>query len=133
MVQTIDIFISIYMPVRYFFLLFLLHRASFVQRFDSFWPMVASVVVSDPMAPPLSVNPNDLRTPFITPCEIDRPTTPSPPTSGSGTTPSSPRAPATTATMLTTTRRQLTPPVFVTTPPELIDLSGQVSSSRYHQ
>ncbi|GFN81422.1 hypothetical protein PoB_000792800 [Plakobranchus ocellatus] len=112
--------------------------ASFVQRFDSFWPMVASVVVSDPLAPSLSVNPNDLRTPFITPCEIDRPTTPPPPTTRPLTTPTTAtttisttttRSTTTTTTMLTspTTRKQLTPPRFVTTPPELIDLSKQAS------
>ncbi|XP_076441014.1 putative ferric-chelate reductase 1 [Babylonia areolata] len=78
-------------------------KATFVANFSSTWTSVASVVIQDPQASPLSVDADTLRTDFITPCEPDRPrpkTTPSP---DNPTTPVIPTDPPTTTTTTTTT------------------------------
>ncbi|KAH9510324.1 hypothetical protein Btru_042775 [Bulinus truncatus] len=60
--------------------------ATIVLKFDTFWAKLASVMIQDSSAQPLTVNPNDLRTPFIQPCESDRPTTTATPVYVSSTT-----------------------------------------------
>ncbi|KAK6990912.1 ferric-chelate reductase 1 [Biomphalaria glabrata] len=60
--------------------------ATIVLKFDTFWSKLTSVVIQDSTAQPLSSSPNDLRTPFIQPCESDRPTSPAPVTTTLATT-----------------------------------------------
>ncbi|XP_025110498.1 ferric-chelate reductase 1-like isoform X1 [Pomacea canaliculata] len=71
-------------------------KATFVEKFESFWTLVTSVVIEDPTATRLPGNPSDLRTKYIEPCDTDKPTTTSTTT-------------ATTTTTLATTMAATTP------------------------
>ncbi|XP_046584643.1 putative ferric-chelate reductase 1 [Haliotis rubra] len=102
------------------------HRATFVQRFSNFWVGVNSAVITDNMARfPLSVNPSQLVTPYITPCPEDLPqtstTTSTTTTTTTPTTTTTTPSTTTTATTTTTTRPtdRVTSP-WVTTPRQVL-------------
>ncbi|KAL8582124.1 hypothetical protein ACOMHN_004043 [Nucella lapillus] len=109
-------------------------KASFVQNFTSFWTSVASVVIQDPQATPISVAPDTLRTDFIEPCEIDRPKPPTTPTPTASLPPTLIPTPTTSTTTSTTTTTTTTTPErppsesnSSTTTTETAELSTQAS------